>query len=91
MPEPEGFRPRTIDEEILRVMLTGRDDNKPWGRASPGMIVESLNRDTSPEYVVNRLTMLNAAEFVRKRAKGVYEITEKGVERIEMLDSAAET
>ena len=83
MPEKEGFRPRTIDEEILRTLLIGRDTGEPWGRASPGIIVDALDRDVSNEYVVNRLSMLNASGHVRKLAKGVYEITEQGIAELE--------
>ncbi|WP_418281899.1 hypothetical protein [Halorubrum sp. DTA98] len=83
MPEKEGFRPRTIDEKILRVMLIGRDAGDPWGRMSPGMIVDSLDRDVSDAYIVNRLSMLNASGHVIKRAKGVYEITDQGIGEVE--------
>ena len=83
MTETDDFRFLEIDENILRVLLEGRDTDDPWGRASPGMISDALDRDVSPEYVVNRLSLLNAAGHVRKRAKGVYEITDAGMQSIE--------
>lgn len=91
MPEKEGFRPKTIDEEILRVMLAGRDDNRPWGRVSPGMVVDALERDVSPEYVHNRFSVLNAAGYVTRVAKGIYEISEIGINVVESPESASET
>lgn len=77
MPEEEGYRPRTADEEILKLMLDGREDDQPWGFVTPAMVAEVL--DFSSEYAVNRLSMLNAAGLVEKPVKGVYVITDDGV------------
>lgn len=81
MSEKQGYRPRTADEEILKLMLDGRDDDQPWGFVTPGMVADAL--DFSSEYAVNRLSMLNAAGLVEKPAKGVYVITDDGVTTIE--------
>lgn len=90
MPEKQGYRPKTIDGEILRVMLTGRDDDRPWGRVSPGMVVDALERDVSNEYIHNRFSVLNAAGYVTRVAKGVYEITESGIDIVETIDSESD-
>lgn len=81
MPEKQGFRPRTVDERILELLVDGRHEDEPWGRSSPGIVAEEL--DHSSEYIVNRLSMLQAAGYVDKLAKGVYEITREGIEVIE--------
>lgn len=81
MTEKEGFRPRTIDQRILEFMIEGCHDDQPWGRITPGIVASDL--DHSPEYVVNRLSMLHAAGYVTKPAKGFYELTHEGIETVE--------
>ena len=81
MTESDGYRPRTADEKLLRMLVDGRHDDKPWGRITPGMAADEL--DFSPEYATNRLSMLHAAGYVKKPVKGVYEITDAGIEILE--------
>lgn len=69
------------DKQILRVLTRGRGEGTPWGRDGPSYIANEL--DYSTQYVHNRLQMLSAGEFVHRRSRGVYEITEKGIEAVE--------
>lgn len=59
-------------------LLIGRDEGEPWGRGTPSWIEQHV--DASKQYILNRLQILNAAEYVRREVGGFYEITEKGIE-----------
>ena len=67
-------KPNDADLEILNALLIGRDEGKPWGRGTPSWIEQRV--DASKQYILNRLQILNAAEYVRREVGGFYEITE---------------
>lgn len=79
--EPMGHTPNQADLEILQVLLIGREEGKPWGRGTPSWIEQRV--DASKQYILNRLQILNAAEYVQREVGGFYEITEKGIELTE--------
>lgn len=85
MPEKEGSQLRTIDQEILELMLDGRDDDGPWGFTTPSLVakIESF----SNEYATNRLSMLHAGGLVTKPTKGLYVLTQSEINVAERDES----
>lgn len=74
-------RARPVDIQILETLLNGRDNNEPWGRDTPERISDTI--DVSSQHTINRLNVLEAAGHVRKLARGLYEITDDGIELAE--------
>lgn len=60
------------DEEILKHLLRGRN--------APVNIATKL--DYSRQYIQNRLSIMNAADYVRNIGGGIYEITDDGREQL---------
>lgn len=79
--EPMVHKPNDTDTEVLHALLIGREEGEPWGRGTPSWIEQRV--DASKQYVLNRLQILNAAEYVRREVGGFYEITEKGIQYTE--------
>lgn len=67
---------REIDEEILVALL------ELWN-GSPKEVSEHIESSDNNQYVYERLKALKEEDFVRKRSKGVYLLTEDGLEYIE--------
>ena len=78
--DTDGFRARPVDLKILSLLEDGRETGDPWGRDSPGRIAEHI--DFSTQHVINRLNILEAAGLVRKLERGVWEITDDGVDKV---------
>lgn len=69
---------REIDQQILAALVAGRHADEPWGRESTGRIADRVDR--SPQNVISRLEVLQAAGYVDKISRGLYEITPAGIE-----------
>ena len=78
---PDEFRLRAVDKAILQALTHGRDTDDPWGRDSPGKIAEQI--EFSSQHVIDRMNVLQAGGYVRKRGRGLYEITDQGIIAVE--------
>lgn len=74
------YEPNDADQKILRALVDGRQEGRPWGRQLPKNLSREL--DYSRQYVQNRLQMLSAAGLVQNIGGGLYEITSGGVAEV---------
>ena len=88
VPDGGEYRPRTLDEDILRLMLDGRETGDPWGRHAPTLIADEL--DYTNQHVAQRMQLLAASGYLTRMCRGVYEITEQGIRQVEDSDVDAE-
>lgn len=76
--DPMAHKLNDTDTEIMAELVDGRNDDRPWGRATPSWLESRIGR--SRQYIGNRLQMLSAADYVTRQGGGFYEITADGIE-----------
>jgi DNA-binding IclR family transcriptional regulator len=67
----EDHKPTDRQEECLTLLKSGREADGPWGRVTPGYVVDETGMRR--QYASRALRRLETAGWVRKIAKGLYE------------------
>lgn len=77
----ENYEPTEKDEQILAALKQGRDEGDPWGRANPRWLIDETGMEKSN--VEFCLRSLRNAGWVRRPARGLYELVEDPRDRDE--------
>lgn len=67
----EDYEPTDRQEECLTMLKSGRKADEPWGRVTPGYVVDKTGMRR--QYASRALRRLETAGWVQKIAKGLYE------------------
>jgi len=70
----EEFDPSERQEELLAVLVDGRDEGEPWGYATVKRFTEET--DLRKQYVNRELEGLLGAGWVEKPYRGLYRFVE---------------
>lgn len=65
-----SYEPAPEEEEILELMLAGRDEGEPWGHTTPAHVRESTSVEKGNESY--HLRQLKSAGWIEKVARGFY-------------------
>lgn len=67
----QNYDPADNEEAILQVLQEGRQQGDPWGRVNPLYLREQT--DLNKQQINYALNQLQAAGWVKKLTKGLYE------------------
>ncbi len=70
----ENYEPSEKDERVLDALKSGRKDDEPWGRANPRWLIDETGLDKGN--VEFCLRNLRSAGWVRRAARGLYELVD---------------